>query len=334
MKLPLVLFAVLLAGCAVPAEPVANAPLPPRIAAAVYGLKGQFMQNWVRQAKHHPEVASGAVTLAVLDGNYDALTQSNQIDTLLTQGYDGLVFVPIDARAGASAAARARAAQVPLIASNTMVSDTQVPYIGNDDVEGGRLQARALAKAIGGKGNVVILQGPIGQSAQIDRQRGEFEVLAAYPLITVIEMRTANWSRAEAMDLMEDWLNAHPGQINVVIAQNDDMALGALEAIKQRGLDPRRIHVTSIDGMPDAIRAAQRGELITFLQDAQGQAQGAIDLVLRRLRGPAYQPQSEIWQRYATQMPWNGGTDRRYVLPWVPVTAENAAALYAQVTGS
>jgi putative xylitol transport system substrate-binding protein len=305
-----------------------------RIGVTVYGLKGQFMQNWVREIKQQPAVKSGQVQLTVFDGNYDALTQNNQIDTMLTQQFAGILFVPIDTKAGVSSAVHAAAANVPLIASNTSLSTDKVPYIGNDDVDGGRLQTEAMAKALGGKGNVVIIQGPIGQSAQIDREKGEMEVLAKYPNIKVIEKKTANWSRAEAMSLMEDWLNAHPNGINGVISQNDDMALGALQAIKSHGLTSKQVPITSIDGMPDAIQAAKRGEITTFLQDAQGQSQGALDLVLRQLVGPSYKPQSVIWQRYAAQMKWDGGTDKRYILPWVPVTPANADELYKQVTGS
>ncbi|MFT0169545.1 substrate-binding domain-containing protein [Paraburkholderia mimosarum] len=304
-----------------------------RVGAAVYGMKGQFMQNWVREIKAHPAVKNGTVQLTVFDGNYDALTQNNQIETMLTQQYRGILFVPIDTRAGIGVAKRAASSDTPLIASNTMLATPNVPYIGNDDVEGGRLQAEALAKQLGGKGSIVIIQGPIGQSAQIDREKGEIEVLAKYPGIKVIEKKTANWSRAEAMNLMEDWLNAHPKEINGVIAQNDDMALGALQAIRNRGLAPRDIPVTSIDGMPDAIQAAKKGELTTFLQDAQAQSQGALDLVLRQLVGPGYKPQSVIWQRYAKDLRWDDGTAKRYILPWVPVTPANADQLYRQVTG-
>lgn len=306
---------------------------PYRVGAAVYGMKGQFMQNWVREIKAHPAVKSGMVRLTVFDGNYDALTQNNQIETMLTQQYSGILFVPIDTKAGIGMSARAAASDTPLVASNTMLATPKVPYIGNDDVQGGRLQAEALAKRLGGKGDVVIIQGPIGQSAQIDREQGEMEVLAKYPGIKVIEKKTANWSRAEAMNLMEDWLNAHPKGISGVIAQNDDMALGALQAIKNRGLTARDIPITSIDGMPDAIQAAKRGELTTFLQDAQAQSQGALDLVLRQLVGADYKPQSVIWQRYAKDLKWDGGTAKRYILPWVPVTPDNADALYKQVTG-
>uniref|UniRef100_UPI0013CF1353 substrate-binding domain-containing protein n=1 Tax=Pseudomonas viridiflava TaxID=33069 RepID=UPI0013CF1353 len=159
-------------------------------------------------------------------------------------------------------------------------------------------------------------------------------VLKKHPDIKIIEMKTANWSRAEALALTEDWLNAHPnGGISGIIAQNDDMALGALQAVKSRGLTPAEVPVTSIDGMPDAIQAAKKNEVTTFLQDAQAQSQGALDVALRALAGKDYKPQSVIWVRYAKDVKWGDGTDKNYILPWVPVTDANADALYQQVSG-
>ncbi|MGY4531970.1 putative xylitol transport system substrate-binding protein [Pseudomonas sp. TE3786] len=305
-----------------------------KIGAAVYGLKGQFMQSWVRELKAHPAVKDGTVQLTVFDGNYDALTQNNQIENMVTQHYDAIIFVPIDTKAGVGTVKQATASGVTVIASNTKVADPTVPYVGNDDVEGGRLQAQAMVDKLKGKGTVVIIQGPIGQSAQIDREKGELEVLGKYPQIKIIEKKTANWDRAQALALTEDWLNGHPNGISGVIAQNDDMALGALQALKSHGLSPAEVPVTSIDGMPDAIQAAQKGDLTTFLQDAQAQSQGALDVALRKLIGKQYQPQSVIWQRYGNDVKWSDGTQTSYILPWVPVTSANADALYRQVSGS
>ena len=77
--------------------------------------------------------------------------------------------------------------------------------------------------------------------------------------VKVLVMKTANWSRAEALSLMENWLTAHPGKINGVIGQNDEMALGAIEAIKAKGLAPKSIPVAGIDGVTDAIKAVKTG---------------------------------------------------------------------------
>jgi putative xylitol transport system substrate-binding protein len=300
------------------------------IGAAVYGLKAEFMQIWSGALKEHPAVKDGTVKLTIFDGNYDALTQNNQFDTMVTQKYDGAIFVPIDIQAGAEAVNKAAAANIPVVGSNTRVnSDKLLSYIGSNDVIAGEMEADAVIKGIGGKGNVVILEGPIGQSAQIERRKGNENALAKNPSVKVLEMKTANWSRAEALSLMENWLTAHPGQINGIIGQNDEMALGAIAAVKAKGIDPKSMPTAGIDGVTDAILAVKRGDMVSILQDARAQAQGALDIVLRKLIGPSYKPRSEIWKQYEKGMPWGDGTAKVYNVPWTPITLENADKLLA-----
>lgn len=301
-----------------------------RIGAAVYGLKAEFMQIWVGALKEHPAVKDGTVKLTVFDGNYDALTQNNQFDTMVTQRYDGAIFVPIDIQAGAEGVNKAAAANIPVVGSNTRVnSDKLLSYIGSNDVIAGEMEADAVIKAIGGKGNVVILEGPIGQSAQIERRKGNEMALAKNPNVKLLEMKTANWSRAEALSLMENWLTAHPNKIAGIIGQNDEMALGAIAAVKAKGIDPKSIPTAGIDGVTDAILAVKRGEMVSILQDARAQAQGALDILLRKVIGPTYKPQSEIWKQYEKGMPWGDGTAKVYNVPWTPITLENADRLLA-----
>lgn len=303
-----------------------------RIGAAVYGLKAEFMQLWTNALKAHPAVKDGTVKLTVFDGNYDALTQNNQFDTMITQKYDGIIFVPIDIKAGAEAVAKAFAAGIPVVGSNTRVdSDKLTSYVGSNDVVAGEMEAESVIKAIGGKGNVVILEGPIGQSAQIERRKGNEMALAKNKNVKVLEMKTANWSRAEALSLMENWLTAHPGKINGIIGQNDEMALGAIEAVKGKGIDPKSIPTAGIDGVSDAIRAVKAGTMVSVLQDAKAQAQGGLDVLLRKIEGPSYKPRSMIWAQYKkARLNWGDGTAKLYNIPWTPITRENADALLAE----
>ncbi len=301
-----------------------------RIGAAVYGLKAEFMQIWTGALKEHPAVKDGTVKLTVFDGNYDALTQNNQFDTMITQKYDGIIFVPIDIQAGAAGVDKAFAAGIPVVGSNTRVnSDKLLSYIGSNDVIAGEMEAEAVIKGIGGKGNVVILEGPIGQSAQIERRKGNQNALAKHPDVKVLEMKTANWSRAEALSLMENWLTAHPNQISGIIGQNDEMALGAIAAVKAKGIDPKKMPTAGIDGVTDAILAVKRGEMVSILQDARAQAQGALDILLRKVIGASYKPRSEIWAQYGDGMPWKDGAEKVYTVPWTPITLDNADKLLA-----
>ena len=175
----------------------------------------------------------------------------------------------------------------------------------------------------------MIIEGPLGQSAQVQRLEGNEKALAECPSVTVIEQQTANWSRAEAQTLMENWLTAHPGEIAGVIGQNDEMALGAIEAIKAAGLDVGDFAIAGIDGVTDALTAVKAGEMSSILQDARAQAQGALDVAIAAAMDGDYEPQSDIWTLYP-DMAWNGGTDTFYDVPWTPVTADNVDDLLAQ----
>ncbi len=319
------------AALAMPAIARAQAGKSYKIGAAVYGLKAEFMQLWTGAIKAHPAARSGQAVITVFDGQYDALTQSNQFDTMITQRFDAIVFVPIDIQAGADAVRKAKAAGIPVVGSNARVAgDDLLSYVGSNDEKAGVMEAEAIVKAMGGKGNVVVLQGPIGQSGEIERGRGNQQVLSANPGMKVLERKTANWSRAEAQSLMENWLTAHPGQINGVIGQNDEMGLGALEAVKAAGIDPKTIPIVGIDGVTDAILAVKAGDMMSILQDAHAQAQGALDVALRHLVGGGYQPESDAWKEYGAQMAWDGGTAANYSVPWTPVTLQNADALLAK----
>ena len=294
-----------------------------KIGAAVYGLKGEYVQNWVKGLKKHPYIQDNKVDLVVFDGDYDANTQQSQFETMAAQNFDGILFIPIDVNAGIQSVNTAKEAGIPVVGSNARVlSDDLLSFIGSDDVKSGYDEAKFAFEQLGGVGNVVIIEGPIGQSGQVDRLAGNKKALTEYPGIQVIAQRTANWSRAEALNLMEDWLVAYPGEINAVIGQNDEMALGAIQAIKQAGLNTDDFVVVGIDGVQDSITAVANGEqVLSILQDAVGQSQGALDILLRKIIGADYQPSASFWET----VDWDDGQKDHYNVPWVSITKENVA---------
>jgi putative xylitol transport system substrate-binding protein len=301
---------------------------PIKIGAAVYGLQAEYMQLWTTALQRHPAVVDGTVALTVFDGRYDASVQQGQFETMVTQQFDGIIFVPIDIEAGAAAVAVAAAAGIPVVGSNTRVNTDQLAsYIGSDDVLGGYQQAVGVFELLGGTGNIVILEGPLGQSAQIERREGNMMALEEYPGITLLAMQPANWSRAEALARMENWLTTYPGEIDGIVGQNDEMALGAIEALKARGIEVASIPTSGIDGVTDAMLAVKAGEHdISILQDARAQAEGALDILLARIIGPSYEPLGQLWTRYP-DMEWTGGELEVYNVPWTNITLENVDEL-------
>ncbi|WP_368516892.1 substrate-binding domain-containing protein [Rhizobium sp.] len=321
------LLIALAAATAILASPALAQDKKLKIGAAPYGLNAEFMQIWSAALKEHPAVKNGDVDLTIFDGRYDALVQQEQVNTMITQKFDAIIFVPIDIEAAATAVQAAHDAGIPVVGSNTRVnSDLLTAYVGSDDTISGYMEAKTVLDKIGCKGNVVILEGPIGQSAQISRLEGNKKALAECPNVKVLEDQTANWSRAEAQTLMENWLTSHPGQINGVIGQNDEMALGAIEAIKAAKLNVKDFAIAGIDGITDALHAVKQGTMTSILQDASAQAQGALDLAIFAAKKGNYKPESKIWEKYPA-MPFNDGKDKNYNVPWTPVTAENVDKL-------
>jgi putative xylitol transport system substrate-binding protein len=293
-----------------------------KIGVASFGESAEYMHTWTSEMKAHPWVKSGRAKLVIFDGKFDPLVQANQVETMITQKFDAIVIAPFDLDASAPPIDKAVAAGIPVIGSALKTKSTRLTsQIIVDDVEGGRLIAVEMAKRLNGKGNIALLEGPIGQSAQIERRRGIDAGLKQYPGLRLLVEKSGNWSRAEGQSLMENWLSAYPNQINGVLAENDEMALGAIEAMKAKQVNLSKVPVIAIDGIPDGKRAVAEGAMaMTLYKYARAEGQGALDLALRALVGPSYQPQSGVWKDL---MKWEGGTAKNYTVPWLLLDKSN-----------
>lgn len=291
-----------------------------RVAVMPFGLS-EYMSNWTKEIEKHPAVADGTVEITVLDGRQDANVQANQMDTVITQQYDAVIFAPIDFDAAEAPIARAAAAGIPVVtAVGGAAGDKFFAHIATNDVEGGAVITRELSTRLGGTGNIVLLEGPIGNSPQVLRRQGIDAELKDHPGLTLLADKTGNWSRAEGLAVMENWLSLYGDAINGVIAENDEMALGAMEAMRAKGYSFDKVKVVSIDGIPDAVRIIDQDDLYTLFKSAHFEGQGAMDLALRAIEGEGFQPQSDIWD----QMDWAGGSAVRYDVPWFPIYRGNA----------
>lgn len=296
-----------------------------RVALAIYNLSPLYMQTWLKAAREHPAVESGLVKLTVYNGIGNQNVQDNQIGTIITLGYDAVVLVTNDLTFSTLMIRMLAQEGIPVVASCSQVnSDDIVSFIGSDDVEAGYLTARSVMAAMGGAGNVVIFKGPPEQGAAVHRDAGIARALAEFPGIRVLDVKSAHWSHGEAMQQMQQWLVNHHRAIDGVIAQNDEMALGALDAYRMTGERPPPM--AGVDGMPEAVEAVKRGEMEqTLFQDAEAEAQGAIDIALRHLVGPDFRPMAACWGRYP-DMQWKNGTEKLYRVPWKIIDKESAEA--------
>jgi ribose transport system substrate-binding protein len=197
--------------------------------------------------------------LVVSDGRADATVQTNGIDDMIAKGVNVIIISPQDAQALAPAVKRAEAKGIKVIASDRSVNAPVVTYLGADNVDTGRVAAAYIGKILNGKGTVVELQGSPGASPTIDRHKGFAEVLKKFPGVKVIGSQPANYNRADGLRVMADFLQKFgKGKISAVFTHNDEMSLGAIQAIKEAGRSGE-IKVVGIDGETDGLNAIKSG---------------------------------------------------------------------------
>lgn len=245
------------------------------------------------------------VELITVDAERSALKQIEQVESFIAQKVDVIVMNPCEVEASSPAVTKALAAKIPIINVNSETTATPSAFVGSDDIESGRIAMKYIAEKLGGKGNVLMMHGYMGQAAQIKREQGAREILKQYPNLKLLAHQTAEWDRAKSMALMENWIQSYGKEINAVFAQNDEMGMGAVKALTDAGLKDKVI-VVSIDAIPDALQAVKKGTLnATVFQNAQQQGAKAIETAVKIAKGEAY--------------------DKSVLIPFQLVTAENVA---------
>ena len=317
----------MLAGCTA-AAPAAQAPAAEATAAAAegtteataegaapaadakpikIGVSMLFDDRWLttlRDAMTAVAKDSPGVELIMVDSKEDVATQLGQVENFVTQGLDAIVLVAANTDATDPMTKAAMDAGIPVVYVNRKPSNLPegVVYAGSDSIDAGRFQAQWLADKLGGKGNCVIMNGNLTQEAAQKRTEGVKEIFAKYPDIKITKEDTGNWSRAEGLALMENWLSTGD-QIDCVASNNDEMAIGAIQAIEAAG-KLGKILVAGVDASPDALDEMDKGRLnMTVFQNAKGQGEAGIKAAIALARGEK--------------------TDQLVWVPYEPVTPEN-----------
>ncbi|WP_433252357.1 D-ribose ABC transporter substrate-binding protein [Streptosporangium sp. CA-135522] len=230
------------------------------------------------------EAKKEGVTLTVTDAQNDASQQVNQIQNFASQSMKGIIINPVDSDAAGPAVKAAERSKIPVIAVDRVVNGgTVAQTVASDNVAGGKLAAEELAKQMGEKGKVAILQGVPGTSASRDRGKGFTEGIKAYPNIQVVAQQPADFDRTKGLDVMTNLLQSNPG-IGGVFAENDEMALGAVKALGAKA--GKEIKVVGFDGTPDGIKAIQAGTMnASVAQQPQLLGQQAVQGAVKAARG-------------------------------------------------
>ena len=183
------------------------------------------------------------------------------MDDLLAREIDILIISPLQADPLTPAVKKTMDEGVPVVVLDRDVNTEKSVFMGGDNIQIGETAAKFVCDKLGGKGSVIEIQGTAGASATVDRKAGFEKGLAACPEVKIVASQTADYLREPAIKFMEDMLQKYgAGQINAVYAHNDEMALGAIKAIKAANRLPE-ITVVGIDGQNEAIEAIKAGDL-------------------------------------------------------------------------
>jgi ABC-type sugar transport system substrate-binding protein len=266
-----------------------------KIGVTLSAFEHQFLVK-IRQAMEEKAKEMG-VQLQFVEAQGDIGKQLNQIQNFITQKMDAIIVNPVDTTATPQMTKLITEANIPLVYVNLQPAEETLPkgaaYVGSPEVTSGKLQGEAVAKLLNNKGNVVIMMGELATQAAVLRTEGVEKVVAQHPEMKIVGKQTGNWRRNEAIDLMNNWLVAGT-KIDAVVANNDEMAIGAILALQQAGKDPKKVVVAGIDATADALAEMEKGNLdVTVFQDANGQGKGSVETAVKLIKGEKVE--SFVW---------------------------------------
>ena len=235
--------------------------------------------------------------LQVEDAQDDVARQLDQINNFIASGVDAIIVNAVDTNATEAMSQAAASAGVPLVYVNRQpVNMDTLPdgqaFVASNEIESGTLATfrmcqdlRAMGKSGGAK--AYMLMGQLSNQAAVQRSKDFHDVIGMdmCNFIELIDEQTANWSRDEAQDLMTNWISSGE-PFDAVFGNNDEMAIGAIQAMKAAGISMDDVVVGGVDATPDALVAMQAGEMdVTVFQDLAGQGAGSIDTALALAAG-------------------------------------------------
>jgi inositol transport system substrate-binding protein len=229
------------------------------------------------------------VVLQFTDAQGDVGKQLSQIQNFVAQGVVAIIVNAADTSATRSMTKVARDAGVPLVYVNRRPAEETLPegvvFVGSEELQAGTLEMEELARLMNYRGNVAIMVGELTSNGAQLRTKAVEQVVAKYPGMSIVEKQVGNFQRERGLDLMNNWLTAGT-KIDAVAANNDEMAIGAIMAIRQARIPDGKILVGGVDATPEGLAELVKGTLaVTVFQDARGQAKGAVDAAVALARG-------------------------------------------------
>ncbi|MEO0904951.1 MAG: substrate-binding domain-containing protein [Pseudomonadota bacterium] len=241
--------------------------------------------------------ANDDVSLQMEDATDDVAKQLDQINNFIASGVDAIIVNAVDTNATEAMSNAAASAGVPLVYVNRQpinmdtLPDGQA-FVASNEIESGTLAAFQMCRQLRAEGKsggarAYVLVGQLSNQAAVQRTKDFHDVIGMdmCNFITIIDEQTANWSRDEANDLMTNWLSSGD-EFDAVFGNNDEMALGAIQAMKAAGISMDDVVVGGVDATSDALLAMSVGDLdVTVFQDLAGQGAGSIQTAMALANG-------------------------------------------------
>ncbi len=260
---------------------------PPRYALCMSHLTNHFTNTLAASAR--ARASELGVELVVLDAQQDIARQRGQIETLLGDGIAGLVIEPVAETGLEAVLGKAQQEQVPVVLVTQRIDAPALYdcFVGTDSFTGGQLEMAACVAAIGSKGDVAVLTGPVGSQAARARYAGYLDVLQDRPDVRIVAELNADWKTDKAESIVSNWLLAGK-PMDAIVAQNDEMAIGAVTALRSAGLTGV-IQVFGMDASDQALQAIHRNEMTaTVSQQTALQGSKALEICYGLSRGEAF----------------------------------------------
>ncbi|EHA14719.1 sugar ABC transporter substrate-binding protein [Halomonas sp. HAL1] len=260
------------------------------IGVSFFNLDERFIIG-LRESLEEAAEAQG-MDINVEDARNDIGRQLSQVQNFIAGGVDGIIVNPVHSDSTSAMSQAAANAGIPLVYVNRQPVDIEsLPegqaFVGSDEKESGTLQTQEVCRQLGGEGELLVMMGTLGDNAAEVRTQDVHDVIATPECsgLEIVEQQEADFQRIEGNNLMTNWLTSGL-EFDAVIANNDEMAIGAIQALKNIGYDMDDVIVAGIDATSDALSAMQAGELdITVFQNGPAQGEGAVNTLNRLIEG-------------------------------------------------
>jgi len=252
--------------------------------------------------------ASQPVQIEIADD--DVSKQLSQVQNFIAAKVDAIIVNPVDTSATTPLTKLANDAGIPIVYVNRQPIDIDAlgpkgAFVASNEADSGTLEAKEVCRLLGGKGEILVMQGDLANQAAIMRTKDIHDVIATPECagLKILDEQTAGWDPVKGQDLMTNWIAAGHKPA-AIIANNDNMAIGAINAMKAAGWDMKDVVVGGVDATQEALAYMKVGDLdVTVFQDAFGQGAGAVDAAVKLAKGEKVD--AKVWIPFQLVTPAN-----------------------------